>query len=315
MHNQPSVRIGISRCLLGDPVRFDGGHKRDPYVMEVLGKFFQWVSVCPGVEIGMGTPRESIQLVQLPDGTHLRGTRSQQDLTQQMKEYSAEKVDELKSEGLHGYIFKKDSPSCGVFRVRIYNDQGNVSTKGSGMFAAAFIGANPLIPVEEEGRLNDLAIRENFVDRVFCYYRWTQFLHKKPTPAKLVEFHSGHKLTLLSHSTEMYRTLGRIVAVAGKKQVYDEYAAIFMQALKLKATPLKHANCLYHLMGYLKKNISQEDKAELVDCIEKYRQQLVPLIVPVTLLLHHFRRHPQDWVMRQTYLNPYPAELMLRNHV
>jgi len=315
MQQQPAIRIGISKCLLGEEVRFDGGHKRDPYVMEILGRFFTWIPVCPEVEIGLGTPRESIQLVETEEGIRLRGTRSKNDVTERMQDYAGKKVRELGHAALHGFIFKKDSPSCGMQRVRIYNEEGNVKGKGTGMFADVMIRQNPLLPAEEEGRLNDLAIRENFVERVFSYYRWTEFLKDSPKPSKLVEFHTRHKLTLLSHSTEIYRALGQIVSRAGTMDVYSDYGKTFMSALQLKATARKHSNCLYHLLGYLKKSITPDDKNELVECIEQYRKERLPLIVPVTLLMHHFRRHPQPWVVKQTYLNPYPAELMLRNHV
>jgi uncharacterized protein YbgA (DUF1722 family)/uncharacterized protein YbbK (DUF523 family) len=314
MSRAPLIRIGISQCLLGEQVRYDGGHKRDAYVMEVLGKFFQWVPVCPEMEIGLGVPRESIHLVETDHGIRLRGVRSKNDITEKMTRYAQEKAKELSEVNLHGFIFKKDSPSCGLERVKIHKEQGPGQKKGRGLFADAIVRAMPLLPVEEEGRLNDLGLRENFVERVFCYFRWMEFVKNNPTSRKLIEFHSNHKMTLLSHHPELYRELGKIVAQS-RPLPLKEYGETFMQVLKHRATSRKHSNCLYHLMGFLKKNISAEDKQELVDCIEEYRNERLPLVVPITLLLHHFRRNPVSWVMNQTYLNPYPSELMLRNHV
>ncbi len=310
------IRVGISRCLLGDEVRFDGGHKHDPFLTGTLGQFFEWVPVCPEVEMGMGIPRESVRLLDSSSGIRMVGVRSQNDFTQSMTSFCAARVEELNN--LHGYILKKDSPSCGMDRVRVYSSEGMPRKNGRGLFAAALLERYPMLPVEEEGRLHDLPLRENFIERVFCYYRFTNFVEDSPTAKKLVEFHTRHKMTLLSHSTELYRELGRIVARAGKDRagrVFREYGETFMETLKRKATLRKHANVLYHLMGYLKNSIDATDKAELVARIEEYRTGIVPLIVPITLLKHHFRRNPVPWVEGQTYLNPYPAELMLRNHV
>ena len=315
---KPQIRIGISQCLLGEQVRHDGGHKHDPYLTMTLGRFFHWVPVCPEMEAGLGVPRESLNLAETENGIRMRGVRSGHDITDLMNRFCATRVEHLKSENLHGYIFKKDSPSCGMERVKIYSGKGAPHRKGTGLFAEAFITAFPQLPVEEEGRLHDLILRENFIERIFSYYRWTRLIEKNPRPRDLVEFHSKHKMTLLSHSTQAYGELGRLVAQCGKtigKELLDHYAALFMQALKKTATAKKHANVLYHLLGYLKKTIDDSDKAELVSCIEEYRIDRVRLIVPLTLLKHHFQRHPVPWVLDQVYLNPYPSELMLRNHV
>ena len=317
MGHQAAIRIGISFCLLGEQVRYDGGHKRDSYLTEVLGHFVRWVPVCPEVEIGLGIPRESIHLVEMETGIRLQGVTSGSDHTEAMTEFANSRLRDFQN--LHGFIFKKDSPSCGMDRVRVYDGARLLHKQGRGLFAAVFMERMPLLPVEEEGRLNDLSIRENFVERVFCYYRWTEFLNSSPTPEKLIEFHTRHKMTILSHNPAIYRQLGRIVAQhldgPASDSVFKEYGNVFMQALRHKATPRKHSNCLYHLMGHLKKVLDPDDKQELVNCIEEYRKELLPLIVPITLLRHHFRRNPASWVMKQTYLNPYPSELLLRNHV
>lgn len=312
------IRIGISRCLLGDAVRFDGGHKHDRFLTETLGHYFEWIPVCPEMEAGMGAPRESVRLVAYPEGLRMEGVRSKTDFTRPMKEYSLTKIKDLQNETLHGFILKKDSPSCGMERVRIYQASGNALKQGSGLFAAELLSRFPDLPVEEEGRLQDMRLRENFIERVFAFHRWSEFVKSKPRPADLVKFHTRHKLTLLSHDRASYQKMGQLVAGAGRggfSGVLEDYGSMFMQALKHHATPKKHANVLYHLLGYLKKSLDAADKEEMIACIEAYRNEALPLIVPVTLLLHHFRRYPSDWVMAQTYLNPYPAELMLRNHV
>jgi uncharacterized protein YbgA (DUF1722 family)/uncharacterized protein YbbK (DUF523 family) len=312
------IRIGISACLLGEKVRFDGGHKRDAYIVSTLGQFFEWVPVCPEMDLGLGTPRESLRLLGAPEAPHLVAPRSQQDYTEAMQRYAAECLAALSQLGLHGYILKKDSPSCGMERVRVYSHDGMVQRQGRGLFATALMQRLPLLPVEEEGRLQDMRLRENFITRVFAYYRWSEFAAMPPTPAALVRFHTQHKLTLLAHSRPHYQALGRLVARAGElpmPALAQAYGSTFMEGLKIKATPRKHANVLYHLLGYLKKCLAADDKAELVACIEAYRQGLVPLVVPLTLFKHYCRRYPQPWVLEQTYFQPYPAELMLQNHV
>jgi uncharacterized protein YbgA (DUF1722 family)/uncharacterized protein YbbK (DUF523 family) len=312
------IRIGISACLLGEKVRFDGGHKREAFIVDTLGQFFQWVPVCPELEIGLGTPRESLRLVGTPERPQLIAPRSQSDHTAAMQQYAAERLEALAALGLHGYILKKDSPSCGMARVRVYGQNGTMHRSGRGLFAAALMQRFPLLPVEEEGRLHDLQLRENFIERVFAYSRWEVLRASGVTPHELVRFHTRHKLTLLAHSRPHYQRLGRLVAQAGHlpmAMLVQEYGATFMHALQVKTTQKKHANVLYHLLGYLKKSLDTHDRTELVAGIEEYRQGLVPLVVPLTLLKHHFRRHPVPWVGEQTYLQPYPAELMLRNHV
>lgn len=310
------IRVGVSRCLLGDAVRYDGGHKKDHFLTETLGQFFEWVPVCPEVEAGMGVPRESVRLVESGSSVRMVGVRSQIDFTKTMNNFCSLRSSELKD--LSGFIFKKDSPSCGIHRVRIYSSKG-VSKSGRGLFAKAMIKQYPLMPVEEEGRLQNPILRENFIEQVFCYYRLTRLCAEKPAPADLIQFHTAHKMTLLSHSPDSYRKLGRIVALAGNKrslpELLQQYSALFMEAIRKQATAGKHANVLSHLLGYLKKSIPAADKEELVATIDSYRKGLVPLIVPVTLLRHHFRHYRIPWIDSQVYLNPYPPELMLRNHV
>jgi uncharacterized protein YbgA (DUF1722 family)/uncharacterized protein YbbK (DUF523 family) len=314
----PLIRVGISSCLLGQNVRFDGGHKLDTLITESLGRYFEWIPICPEMEIGLGTPRESLRLVASAEGSRLVAAKSGADHTEVMTTWAARRFDELAPLQLHGYILKRDSPSCGMERVRVYGGSGTAQRTGSGIYAGLLLCRFGMLPVEEEGRLRDMSIRENFVERIFAHQRWQEFREGKPRTRELVDFHTRHKLTLSSHSDEHYRKLGRLVAAAGKQKrdgVLDEYGRIFMEALRVRATPRKHANVLFHILGFLKKELDSGDKAELVASIDNYRKGFLPLVVPVILLLHHLRRHPVPWILAQTYLNPYPAELMLRNHV
>ncbi len=316
----PTIRLGVSRCLLGERVRYDGGHKHDPYVTDVLGQYVDaWVGVCPEVECGLPIPRESMRLVGDPEAPRLVMPRSGTDQTERMLSYTAGKLDELVGQELNGFIFKKDSPSSGVFRVRVYDQNGVPKREGSGLFAGAFLKRFPHLPVEEEGRLHDLPLRENFIERIFAHARWACLLKEDPTLGGLVAFHSAVKLALMAHSPAAYQALGRLVAKGSKlrwAELADAYYAGFMDGLSVLATRGRHVNVLQHLMGYLKDDLSSEDKQELLGVFTDYRQGLVPLVVPVTLLKHHLARHAvPDWVHIQTYLNPYPKELMLRNHV
>ena len=312
------IRVGISTCLLGANVRFDGGHKHDPFLTETLGAFFEWVPVCPEVEIGLGTPRESLRLVGTPEQPRLVAPRSGKDHTDAMRRFADRRLDQLATTDIHGYVLKKDSPSCGMMRVRVYGDGGMAARTGRGLYADTLLKRFPTLPVEEEGRLHDMALRESFIERVFAHHRWTKFAQSRPRPKDMVGFHSSQKLALMAHSPEHYRQLGRLVAQAGRtpmNELLASYGEGFMHCLSVRATAKKHANVLQHLLGYLKMKLDATDKTELIGHIEDYRNGLVPLIVPLTLLSHHFRRHPCPWVAEQTYLNPYPAELMLRNHV
>lgn len=316
----PTIRLGVSRCLLGERVRYDDGHKHDPYVTEVLGQYVDtWVPVCPEVECGLPIPRESMRLVGDPAAPRLVMPRSGTDQTERMLAWTSEKLDDLVTQELNGFIFKKDSPSSGAYRVRVYDHNGVPKREGSGLFAGAFMQRFPHLPVEEEGRLHDLPLRENFIERIFAHARWTCLLKEDPTPGGLVTFHSAVKLALMAHSPAHYQALGRLVAKAGKLpwgELADAYYVGLMEGLSKLATRGRHVNVLQHLMGYLKDDLSAEDKQELLGVFNDYRQGLVPLIVPITLLKHHLARHDvPDWVHIQTYLNPYPKELMLRNHV
>ena len=309
------VRLGVSACLIGAKVRFDGGHKRNRFLIEELGSHFEFVPFCPEVAIGMGTPRPSIRLVGDVEAPRALGSRDDGlDVTDALQAYSANRARRL--EGLSGFIFKKDSPSCGMERVKVYSDKGMPQREGVGIFARAVQQANPLLPVEEEGRLNDSTLRENFVSRVFVYARWQALRQQGLTKKGLLDFHTRHKLLLMAHSPVAYRELGRLLARldnASLDGLADRYIERIMQVLKTPANRKRHVNVLQHVLGYLRKHVDAVNRADLVDVIDDYRLGMVPLVVPVTLLQHHFRSNPHPWISRQVYMNPHPRELLLRN--
>ena len=312
------LRLGISRCLLGDEVRFDGGHKRDNFLTDVFGRYVEWVSVCPEVEAGLGTPREAMRLVGDSKEPRLVTIKSGRDHTQALETMSATRIKELKDLDLSGYVFKRGSPSCGVERVRIYSEHGMPSRNGVGIFARVFIEQFPLIPVEEEGRLCDAPLRENFIERVFCYRRFQDLLQNGITRQAVVKFHTIHKYLLLSHSQQHYQVLGRLVGQAEQyrpKELACRYGEIFMKALAVKATVRKHVNVLQHMLGYFKDRLAAQEKTELLGVIGDYHQGFTPLIVPLTLIKHYVRIFEVAYICDQVYLNPHPKELMLRNHV
>lgn len=311
------IRVGVSACLLGQPVRYDGGHKHDRYITDILGAFVSFVPVCPEVECGMTIPRESMRLEGDPCNPRLMTNRSRIDMTRQMLDYCRAKLPLLEQEELRGFIFKKDSPSSGLFRVKVYGN-GMPTKNGSGLFAAAMQRNFPLLPMEEEGRLHDPAIRENFLERLFSYHRLQEFLHDNPTPGRLVAFHASHKLLLMAHSPQLYRETGRLVADAGQQQFPEllaSYSECFMRALSMQATVSKQTNVLQHIAGYFKRQLDADEKQELQELIGLYHARQVPLVVPLTLLRHYVRKYKQEYLQGQVYLNPYPAELMLHYHV
>ena len=311
------IRLGISTCLLGENVRYDGGHKRDRFIIETLGQFVEFVPVCPEVECGLPVPRESMHLAGNPESPRLVTTRSKIDHTERMVNWARKRVGELEKENLCGFIFKSNSPSSGMERVKIYNEHGIPQKTGVGMFARAFMDRFPLIPVEEDGRLHDIRLRENFIERIFALKRWRELLGLSQSRGKLIAFHTQHKLLILSHSQKHSRILGKLVAAAKNipaEQLYIQYQMLFMEALRLKTTIKKNINVLQHMMGYFKRELSADEKRELLETIDQYRSEYIPLIVPVTLIKHYVRKYGQPYLKEQLYLNPHPIELKLRNH-
>jgi uncharacterized protein YbgA (DUF1722 family)/uncharacterized protein YbbK (DUF523 family) len=312
------IKLGISACLLGEKVRYDGGHKLDHFITETLGKFVEFVPICPEVECGLGIPREAMHLVSSPEGPRLVTIRTQVDYTERMRTWAQKRVVELEQEDLCGFIFKSGSPSSGMERVKIYYGKGEPARTGVGMFARDFMQHFPLLPVEDEGRLHDPDLRENFLERLFTMKRWRENLALGAKPGHLVDFHTRHKLLIMSHSPKHYQILGKLIAQLKEiplPEVYERYQALLMEALRLKITIKKNVNVLLHVMGYFKKNLSPAEKEELLEIIDEYRKGYIPLIVPVTLLNHYVRKYDQSYLKDQYYLHPHPIELKLRNHV
>jgi uncharacterized protein YbgA (DUF1722 family)/uncharacterized protein YbbK (DUF523 family) len=311
------LRLGVSACLMGEPVRYDGGHKRDPFLTETLAPFVEWVPVCPELEIGLGVPRDTLRLVGEPRAPRLVVERTGEDLTPAMQRFARRRLDDLADLELDGYVLKRASPSCGLFRVRVYGEGGVAGAVGRGIFASALVERFPALPVEEEGRLSDPVLRENFIERVFAMARWRAFLARRPRARDLVAFHAAHKLAVLAHSPVHYAQLGRLVAAARavSRSTLEEYARVLMEALAIRATPARHVNVLQHVAGFFKRRLDVDERVELREIIEEYRQGLVPLVVPVTLIRHHVRRLAIAYLREQVYLSPHPKELMLRNHV
>jgi len=313
-----AVRIGVSTCLLGEPVRYDGGHKLDRFVVETLGPYVEFLPVCPEVECGLPVPREAMHLAGDPENPRLVTIRTGIDLTAKMAAWAKKRVKDLESENLSGFIFKSGSPSSGMERVKVYNEKGLPSKTGKGMFAKAFMENFPWIPVEDDGRLHDPLLRENFIEAIFTSGRWRDLAEGKKSLAGLVAFHTSHKLLLLSHSRKHLDQMGRLVA-EGKKvplpKLYSSYGDLLFQALKVKTTRKKNTDVLMHAMGYFRKELSPDEKAELLETIENYRKELVPLVVPLTLIRHYIRKYSESYLEGQFYFNPHPLEVILRNHV
>jgi uncharacterized protein YbgA (DUF1722 family)/uncharacterized protein YbbK (DUF523 family) len=312
------IRIGISACLLGQKVRFDGGHKEDRFLTGTLSRFFEWVAVCPEVEIGLGTPRETIRLEESGGGTRLVAPKSGTELTEKMQAYSERRLAALARENLSGYLLKKDSPSCGMERVRVHLASGMAVRSGKGLFAEALLERFPSLPVEEEGRLADPKLRENWIERVFAYHDLRVLWASRWKTGDLISFHTRYKLSLLAHSPKAYASIGRIVGEASdtdRQTLRVRYETEFMDGLRRIATPGRHANVLQHMVGYFKRDLDDAARGELLGSIEDYRRGLVPRIVPVTLILHYAKRLGIKYLLGQTYLNPQPKELLVRYHV
>lgn len=312
------IKLGISSCLLGNKVRFDGQHKYDQWLVEVLGPYVDYVPVCPEVGCGLPVPRESMRLVGDYQKPLLLTTKTQVDITPQMQDFCNREVPRLATEQLCGFVFKSKSPSSGMERVKVYPMKGGAASKtGIGIFARAFMEAYPLLPVEEEGRLHDPVLRENFIERIFVMQRWLELISGKPKAGDIVNFHTRHKLLIMAHSVVHYRSLGKLVA-AVKDYSVEDFSQLYLQelmaALSRPATRAKHQNVLQHILGYFKQELTTDEKAELLEIIERYKSGNYPLIVPITLLNHYVRKYDKAYLAEQFYLNPHPVELNLRNH-
>ena len=318
MEHPSPLRLGVSACLLGQPVRYDGGHKLDRFVRDTLGPHVQFVPVCPEAEAGLGIPREAMRLVGDPADPRLVTIATKRDLTPVMKAWAAARVEALAAENLSGFILKSRSPSSGMARVKVYPEQGGQpSMAGVGLFARALMDRLPTLPVEEEGRLNDPDLRENFIERIFTHARWRAVL-AAPRPAKaLLDFHTRHKLLVRAHAVTALRDLGKLAAQAASLDpaaLLPAYEARLAEGMRLLATRKKHRDVLEHILGYFKRALSPDEKQEFLELIAAYAAGHLPLIVPVTLANHFVRKYREPYLASQFYLNPHPLELKLRNH-
>ncbi len=312
------IRLGISSCLLGENVRYDGGHALDRFLRDGLGRYVDFVPVCPEVECGLSIPREAMRLVGEPENPRLLTRNTLIDHTDRMMKWTVKRLRELEKEDLRGFVFKSRSPSSGMTGVKVFDETGTRIRKGTGLFARAFMDRFPVLPVEDDSRLQDAGLLENFIERIFTYDRWRNMESSGRTVGKLVEFHERHKLLILSHSRKTLRELGALTARSGKipaGELFRQYIKTLMEGLKLAATVKKNAGVLMHTMGYFRKVLSGDEKKELLEIIERYRTGLIPLTVPVTLLNHYVRKYSPEYLPEQYYLDPHPHELMLRNHV
>lgn len=315
---EEKIRLGISSCLLGEKVRFDGSHKLDRFLTETLGRYVEYVPVCPEVEVGLPTPRETLRLVGSEANQRLVFSKSGGDITERMTGWAKRRVAQLEKEDLSGFIFKSKSPSSGMERVRLYDRNGVPRKTGVGLFAKVFMEHFPLLPVEEEGRLHDPRLRENFIEIIFALRRWRGLLAQGKSAKNLINYHTSHKLLIMAHSPEIYRQMGKLVARSGELDaeiLYRDYLALLMKGLRLRTTVPKQVNVLQHIFGYFKKQLSADEKQEVLGVIESYRAKQVPLVVPIILLNHFVRKYDQPYLKQQVYLNPHPIELKLRNHV
>ncbi len=311
------IRLGVSSCLLGNHVRYDGGHQHDRFLTDTLGRYVEYVPVCPEVECGLTIPREAMRLVGNPADPRLVTRKSGIDHTDQMKKWASLRLEALAGENLDGFVFKRMSPSSGMARVKVYSEAGMANTTGIGIFARLFMEYFPHLPVEEDGRLNDPVLRENFIQRIFVHRRWRELVATAKKRGGLVDFHTTHKLLLLSHSEKEYREMGRLVAKSKDvsiDELFDRYEALLMSALTKKSTNRKHTNVLTHVFGYFKNDLSPLEKQEVLEVIDQYHQGMTPLIVPLTLMKFFTKKFKQDYLANQHYLDPHPLQLKLLNH-
>ena len=314
--NQTKPNVGISACLMGFKVRYDGGHKNNKFIHEVAEQYFNYVTTCPEIGAGMGTPRPPIHLYKSKDDILLVDRDDHSiDFTKAMQAFAQESAESF-AKSLNGFVFKAKSPSCGIERVPIHQDiNSNPDYRGIGAFAKIFIQMNPNIPVEDEGRLNDSKIRENFFERVYAHYRFTMI---NDTVHELTKFHAAYKYSIMARGSQYPSILGKIASSANRqniKEVRQEYFTEFMKIMKIQATRKKHINTMQHIMGYFKNQLDFESKQELLSVFDSYKNYEVPLSTPMALINLFQRRFKNEYLSNQYYLNPYPKELALRANI
>ena len=312
------IKIAISSCLVGNKVRYDGGHKRSKYCLDVMSDWFDYTPICPEMGIGMPTPRPPIHLVETDKNIRVKMVDDHSiDVTDELKSFAQRTLADIRN--ISGYVVIRNSPSCGMQRVKVYHENGNPANQSSsGTYIGEIMRLRPELPVEEEGRLSDPKLRENFINRVFAYHEWQSMVLNQPTLKNLVAFHSRYKYLIMAHSYQAYKDLGRLVANDGSRHIHQiiaEYEQLLMQTLKKIASSKSHSNVLYHILGYLKRDISSDAKKELVKVIEQYRSGVITLIVPITLINHYISQFDSEYISNQAYLNPHPIELGLRNYL
>ncbi|CAH1607440.1 conserved hypothetical protein [Vibrio jasicida] len=312
---ESSIKVGISSCVLGERVRFDSGHKISNFVTKELDGYFRFVPVCPEVGVGMSVPRPTIRLVSNEERIALVETKNpDNDHTDNMLTYSENKVNELQSEQLCGYIVCAKSPTCGMERVKVYS-KNNAAKEGIGLYTRTLMEKMPWLPVEEDGRLNDPVLKENFITRIYCLNDFYESMGGEPTRGKIIAFHSRYKLTLMAHHPESYRSLGRLVADVASYEIddfFNEYRLGLMKALQNRASRKNNTNVLMHLQGYFKRSLTGKEREELATVISDYRTGLLPLLAPLTLIKHYLNTYPDEYLQQQKYLEPYPQEMRLR---
>lgn len=316
-NSSDTIRVGISSCLLGEKCRWNGGHKLDSYIKDTLGQYIEFVPCCPESEIGLGIPRETLRLVDRDGEIRLVTTKSGRDHTDKMREYSRGMVEFYASKGICGYILKKDSPSCGMERTKVYNSKGVPERSGTGIYAEALLSRFPFLPVEEEGRLHDPRLRESFLERLFAHRRISLLFTRDWSLGDLVSFHTAEKYLLLAHSPDAYREMGRLVATAkgmSRREIEGRYYELYMTAMQKLVRRGRHVNVINHMVGYLRDKITASARHELQVTIDDYSNGLVPLVVPITLIRHYAIVHEVAYLRLQHYLEPSPKELALRNY-
>ncbi|WP_299006490.1 DUF523 and DUF1722 domain-containing protein [uncultured Shewanella sp.] len=308
------VKIGISACVMGQNVRFDGGHKRSVFCTEQLSQYVQFKPICPEVAVGLSTPRKTIRQIEKDGQILLSRPDGSQNVTMAITQYGKDMANTCSD--LAGFIFCAKSPTCGMERVKVYHHHGKGSSAvGIGLFARQIMDANPALPVEENGRLNDPLLRENFITRIFTYQKWLTLKASGLSKRKLIKFHSQVKYLVMSHHSESYRKLGQLIGTQSTLSIDalgDEYIHLLMDALRHLASKKSHTNTLQHLQGYFKKHLNKDKRAELTQVIASYRKGLTPLLVPLTLIKHYLREFPNEYLSQQAYLNPHPEPLKLR---
>jgi len=312
------INIGISACLVGQKVRYNGDGLRPHLINDLFAGYFNYIPFCPEVGIGMDVPHETIRLEKKDNEIRLRSSSGENDYTDKMLDYSATKTEALSHLQISGFILKKDSPTCGLERVKIYGNGGVPDKSGVGMFASALRAKFPLFPMEEEGRLNDIRLRERFIEHVFAFRRLQDFLEDSPNLGKLMAFHTGHKMQLMAHNPEKYRRLGHAVANAKKEDLSSflaEYSTTFLEIMATAVSHKKQTDVLYHMFGFFKKIISSSEKQEFMRLVEQYKKQMIPMIVPITMLRHYLQKYPQPWLQAQVFFDPYPEEMLLRSYL